>query len=783
MNPADEQMSDNISSTDNLREELDRVERKLKEMIDYVNKNPHEADDLYDEYKIFKRRQADLSALILPMHATDKISNLNAMEEEKEVVTNAETQVDITVNTNDGMLTVPPEHDGTPAVPLDHDDTTTSPTERDEDMQNGSKILRTVQKKQSNVQNESKITMKLQRKQPPTRAKFNCDDTGNHIPRINPERGKCDDGVCSPTRTVNRQTVNNGIRPNGDLIGGEAIDIPVDTPLGGEEGVTIKHTTDVENVQNTIATAGDEVVVENTQSATTIANGDTTDGDESDGIYRSPFLDCMNAMLGQMVEVQHLNGNTTKGVFHALSSLKSPEYQIVLKVPKIPEATWSGYSVVTIPNSDIIQVKATEVNATEINLLQDLIPSAGVATEMRKNGFNSMERDLTKVDECWLDPQHKHDTDDKVSDETWTAGWNQFRVFTEMTGQTIPEYNKDLYTTKLDKSKISKEHEESAERIAGEIRQDNTYAGNVHADQERNHRIDPDFSEEDLFSGVMRPTTNEEMPDTNEEGIGNHEGQLRSDEILDSTVDNDGTMDKAVEKANEADNTNVIPTTTIAGKCLLSAMSERPEKQPKNITETSLVLETGNELKDMVSTILERLMDGELQFVDTIDDRLLTELMQPALHMSTEKYAVNIYEKNTRDLNLQKIFDIDNLGEPFDTDMTFHKHTTNLFDNEKIEADTTKFDKKGEESTFAQIEYAKPTDTKIVQMANMKSVSDIEAKMMSDVDKENTKQRSLTHDEADRTSKVEAKVMSESEVDAETMSEVVMSLKLSWNQS
>ena len=125
----------------------------------------------------------------------------------------------------------------------------------------------------------------------------------------------------------------------------------------------------------------------------------------------------MYAMLGQMVEVQHLNGNTTKGFFHAISSVTSPEYQIVLKVPKPSEsgatsgATWSGYSVVTILSSDIIQVTATKTN-----LLQDPIPSAGFATdgEIRKNGFNSTGRDLIKVNECWLDPAYKQNTRDEM---------------------------------------------------------------------------------------------------------------------------------------------------------------------------------------------------------------------------------------------------------------------------------------------------------------------------------------------------------------------------------
>ena len=100
-----------------------------------------------------------------------------------------------------------------------------------------------------------------------------------------------------PRHAVNRQAVSNGIRPtkpNGDLTSGEAVDTSSDTTLGE----MVKHTSDVENSQNTIATAGDEAVVENTQSSTNTTNDDATVGDGADGICRSLFLNCMNAMLG-----------------------------------------------------------------------------------------------------------------------------------------------------------------------------------------------------------------------------------------------------------------------------------------------------------------------------------------------------------------------------------------------------------------------------------------------------------------------------------------------------
>ena len=104
-------------------------------------------------------------------------------------------------------------------------------------------------------------------------------DPGNHIPGIRPSRGKRDDDSDHLRNDVNH------------VVALDATDEAVEsTP-----------------------------VVENNPDA-------TTTNKHVDDICRSQFLECMLAMIGQTVEVQHLNKNVTKGIFYAASSVTTPEY-------------------------------------------------------------------------------------------------------------------------------------------------------------------------------------------------------------------------------------------------------------------------------------------------------------------------------------------------------------------------------------------------------------------------------------------------------------------------
>ena len=78
--------------------------------------------------------------------------------------------------------------------------------------------------------------------------------------------------------------------------------------------------------------------------------------------------------------------------------------------------------------------------------------------------------------------------------------WDQFKANEELFNVNAT-YDENLYTTQLDKSAMDAKKIAEAERIAREI--ETSVTDNIHLAEERGHKIETDFDEEDLYSGVM----------------------------------------------------------------------------------------------------------------------------------------------------------------------------------------------------------------------------------------------------------------------------------------
>ncbi|CAH0482715.1 unnamed protein product [Peronospora belbahrii] len=90
------------------------------------------------------------------------------------------------------------------------------------------------------------------------------------------------------------------------------------------------------------------------------------------------------------------------------------------------------------------------------------------------------------------------------------AGWNQFEANEKLFG-VVSTYDENIYTTKLDKSKISTEQSRTAEKLAQEIESQSS-AGNFHLQEERGQtgrggKHVNDLDEEARYSSVDRRTT------------------------------------------------------------------------------------------------------------------------------------------------------------------------------------------------------------------------------------------------------------------------------------
>ena len=117
----------------------------------------------------------------------------------------------------------------------------------------------------------------------------------------------------------------------------------------------------------------------------------------------------------------------------------------------------------------------------------------------RKDLQHLAGRQLESVANSWID----NSTDDSM-DGRGVGNWNQFEANQKIQGYNPNKasFDENLYTTKLDKSQLSKAKQMEAQRLAAEIEKSMT--GNVHLQEERGQKTEGgDGNDEEALSAVL----------------------------------------------------------------------------------------------------------------------------------------------------------------------------------------------------------------------------------------------------------------------------------------
>ncbi len=115
-------------------------------------------------------------------------------------------------------------------------------------------------------------------------------------------------------------------------------------------------------------------------------------------------------------------------------------------------------------------------------------------TDSETSSQKRNSKDLVAVDDSWL----SGGVDGSLSGSM--KGYDQFEANKKFGVKS--SYDENLYTTRLDKSKVSAADRARAERLSMEIERSDV-GGNIHMMEERGLKVEGDFDEEDLYSGVM----------------------------------------------------------------------------------------------------------------------------------------------------------------------------------------------------------------------------------------------------------------------------------------
>jgi hypothetical protein len=133
-----------------------------------------------------------------------------------------------------------------------------------------------------------------------------------------------------------------------------------------------------------------------------------------------------------------------------------------------------------------------------------LVASADLATDAnisrRANIAELDGRDLESVGSAWLAPETSTKID-RMSTHV-QGSWNQFEANKRLYN-VQDTFDENLYTKRLDKSMLTREQQEKADRIANQIEKSST--SNIHLKEERGQLGDSlEIDEEDMYSGVIR---------------------------------------------------------------------------------------------------------------------------------------------------------------------------------------------------------------------------------------------------------------------------------------
>ena len=90
---------------------------------------------------------------------------------------------------------------------------------------------------------------------------------------------------------------------------------------------------------------------------------------------------------------------------------------------------------------------------------------------------------------------------DFSSNSKGTGQWDQFEANARLKDYKKFAFDENLYTKRLDMSKISADQIKKADRLAKEI--DSQTSTNIHLQEERGHALERDIDEEALYSGVI----------------------------------------------------------------------------------------------------------------------------------------------------------------------------------------------------------------------------------------------------------------------------------------
>ena len=232
----------------------------------------------------------------------------------------------------------------------------------------------------------------------------------------------------------------------------------------------------------------------------------------SEKIIEQRYYSLILNSIGEKIHIDLISGDVIEGLLYSIDPINN-EYLLINNPRRL-----SRTGVPLFLKESLLKIYFKEILSINY-LINNNIPQEKnnyknnafkVDSKISKKNINkTREEKLVKYE---IKPEDKNNKyiNQTLEDEEDT-NWDQFEL-NKKVYNVISTYDENLYTTKLDKNKITEEDKKFADKIYNEIMKTNKDEKNVHILEERGvlQQKDNDMDEEDKYSSVVKNNSNNE---------------------------------------------------------------------------------------------------------------------------------------------------------------------------------------------------------------------------------------------------------------------------------
>ena len=232
----------------------------------------------------------------------------------------------------------------------------------------------------------------------------------------------------------------------------------------------------------------------------------------SEKIINQRYYSLILNSIGEKIHIDLISGDAIEGLLYTIDPINN-EYLIINNPRRLSRTgipLFLKESLLKIYFKEILSINYQINNNIPQEKNNNKNNAFLVDSQIPKKNINiKKEEKLVKYEIKAEDKNNKY-INQALEDEEDT-NWDQFEL-NKKVYNVISTYDENLYTTKLDKNKITEEDKKFADKMYNEIMNTNKDEKNVHILEDRGviQQKDNDMDEEDKYSSVIKNNTNNE---------------------------------------------------------------------------------------------------------------------------------------------------------------------------------------------------------------------------------------------------------------------------------